>query len=164
MIELVLLDVDGTLSDGKIYYSDKGEEYKVFDVKDGLGLRVWGKVGKKSAIITGRNSCIVERRAKELGITEIFMGVENKAEVVLKLKEKYSLSKEQIACIGDDYNDLPMFKESGLKFSPSNAIEAIKNRADIVLSRKGGDGAVREMIEYLMKEEGLEEKWLEFFT
>lgn len=164
MIELVLLDVDGTLSDGKIYYSDKGEEYKVFDVKDGLGLRVWGKVGKKSAIITGRNSCIVERRAKELGITEIFMGVENKAEVVLKLKEKYSLSKEQIACIGDDCNDLPMFKESGLKFSPSNAIEAIKNRADIVLSRKGGDGAVREMIEYLMKEEGLEEKWLEFFT
>lgn len=164
MIELVLLDVDGTLSDGKIYYSDKGEEYKVFDVKDGLGLRVWGKLGKKSAIITGRNSCIVERRAKELGITEIFMGVENKAEVVLKLKEKYSLSKEQIACIGDDYNDLPMFKESGLKFSPSNAIEAIKNRADIVLSRKGGDGAVREMIEYLMKEEGLEEKWLEFFT
>lgn len=164
MIELVLLDVDGTLSDGKIYYSDKGEEYKVFDVKDGLGLRVWGKLGKKSVIITGRNSCIVERRAKELGITEIFMGVENKAEVVLKLKEKYSLSKEQIACIGDDYNDLPMFKESGLKFSPSNAIEAIKNRADIVLSRKGGDGAVREMIEYLMKEEGLEEKWLEFFT
>lgn len=164
MIELVLLDVDGTLSDGKIYYSDKGEEYKVFDVKDGLGLRVWGKLGKKSAIITGRNSCIVERRAKELGITEIFMGVENKAEVVLKLKEKYSLSKEQIACIGDDYNDLPMFKESGLKFSPSNAIEAIKNRADIVLSRKGGDGAIREMIEYLMKEEGLEEKWLEFFT
>lgn len=164
MIELVLLDVDGTLSDGKIYYSDKGEEYKIFDVKDGLGLRVWGKLGKKSAIITGRNSCIVERRAKELGITEIFMGVENKAEVVLKLKEKYSLSKEQIACIGDDYNDLPMFKESGLKFSPSNAIEAIKNRADIVLSRKGGDGAVREMIEYLMKEEGLEEKWLEFFT
>lgn len=164
MIELVLLDVDGTLSDGKIYYGDKGEEYKVFDVKDGLGLRVWGKLGKKSAIITGRNSPIVERRAKELGITEIFMGVENKAEVVLKLKEKYCLSKEQIACIGDDYNDLPMFKESGLKFSPSNAIEAIKNRADIVLSRKGGDGAVREMIEYLMKEEGLEEKWLEFFT
>lgn len=164
MIELILLDVDGTLSDGKIYYSDKGEEYKVFDVKDGLGLRVWKKLGKKSAIITGRKSFIVEKRAKELGIDEIFMGVENKAEVVQKLKNKYALSKEQIACIGDDYNDLPMFKQSGLKFSPSNAIEVVKNRADIVLSRKGGDGAVREMIEYLMKDEGLEEKWLEFFT
>lgn len=164
MIEIVLLDVDGTLSDGKIYYSDKGEEYKVFDVKDGLGLRVWKKLGKKSAIITGRNSPIVERRARELGIDELFMGVEDKAEVVKKIQEKYNLSQENIACIGDDYNDLPMFKQSGLKFSPSNAVEAIKKNADIVLSKNGGDGAVREMIEYLMKQEGLEGKWLEFFT
>lgn len=164
MIELILLDVDGTLSDGKIYYGDKGEEYKVFDVKDGLGLRVWKKLGKKSAIITGRKSSIVEKRAKELGIDDVFMGVEDKAEVVKTLQEKYALGKEQIACIGDDYNDLPMFKKSGLKFSPSNAIEAIKNNADVVLSNKGGDGAVREMIEYLMRQEGLEGKWLEFFT
>lgn len=164
MIEIVLLDVDGTLSDGKIYYSDKGEEYKVFDVKDGLGLRVWKKLGKKSAIITGRNSPIVERRARELGIDELFMGVEDKAEVVKKIQEKHNLSQENIACIGDDYNDLPMFKQSGLKFSPSNAVEAIKKSADIVLSKNGGDGAVREMIEYLMKQEGLEGKWLEFFT
>lgn len=158
------MDVDGTLSDGKIYYSDKGEEYKVFDVKDGLGLRVWKKLGKKSAIITGRKSFIVEKRAKELGIDEIFMGVENKAEVVKILKEKYTLDKEQIACIGDDYNDLPMFAQSGLKFTPSNAIEAIKKSADIVLSKKGGDGAVREMIEILLAKEGLEEKWVEIFT
>lgn len=164
MIELLLLDVDGTLSDGKIYYSDSGEEYKVFDVKDGLGLRVWKKLGKKSAIITGRKSKIVERRAKELGIDEIYMGVEDKAEVVREIKAKYSLSQEQVACIGDDYNDLPMFKESGLKFSPQNAVEFIKQNADVVLSKNGGDGAVRELVEYLMKQEGLEEKWLEFFT
>lgn len=164
MIELILLDVDGTLSDGKIYYSDKGEEYKVFDVKDGLGLRVWKKLGKKSAIITGRKSFIVEKRARELGIDEVFMGVEDKGEVSRILQEKYTLSKEQIACIGDDYNDLPMFKESGIKFSPSNAIEAVKKNADVVLLRNGGDGAVREMIEYLMRQEGLEGKWLEFFT
>lgn len=164
MIELILLDVDGTLSDGKIYYNDKGEEYKVFDVKDGLGLRVWKKLGKKSAIITGRKSPIVEKRGKELGVDEIFMGVENKAEVVKILQEKYSLAREQIACIGDDYNDLPMFSQSGLKFAPSNALEMIKKNADVVLSKKGGDGAVREMIEFLMCQEGLEEKWLEIFT
>lgn len=164
MIELILLDVDGTLSDGKIYYNDKGEEYKVFDVKDGLGLRVWKKLGKKSAIITGRKSPIVEKRGNELGVDEIFMGVENKAEVVKILQEKYSLTREQIACIGDDYNDLPMFSQSGLKFAPSNALEMIKKNADVVLSKKGGDGAVREMIEFLMCQEGLEEKWLEIFT
>lgn len=164
MIELLLLDVDGTLSDGKIYYSDSGEEYKVFDVKDGLGLRVWKKLGKKSAIITGRKSPIVERRAKELGVDEIYMGVEDKAEVVREIKAKYLLSQEQVACIGDDYNDLPMFKESGLKFSPQNAVEFIKQSADVILSKNGGDGAVRELVEYLMKQEGLEEKWLELFT
>lgn len=164
MIEMLLLDVDGTLSDGKIYYGDRGEEFKVFDVKDGLGLRIWKKLGKKSAIITGRCSLIVERRAKELGIDEIFMGVENKADVVRSIKAKYNFCKENIACIGDDYNDLPMFKESGLRFSPSNAIEEIKRSADIVLSKKGGDGAVREMIEHIIKQEGLEGKWLEFFA
>lgn len=164
MIELILLDVDGTLSDGKIYYNDKGEEYKVFDVKDGLGLRVWKKLGKKSAIITGRKSPIIEKRGNELGIDDIFMGVENKAQAVKILQQKYSLSKEQIACIGDDYNDLPMFKHSGLKFAPSNALEMIKKNADVVLSKRGGDGAVREMIEILMSQEGLEEKWLEIFT
>lgn len=164
MIELILLDVDGTLSDGKIYYNNVGEEIKVFDVKDGLGLRVWKKLGRKSAIITGRKSPIVEKRAKELEVDEIFMGVENKAEVVSILQEKYSLSQEQIACIGDDCNDLPMFKKSGLKFAPSNAVEEIKERADILLDKNGGDGAVRAMIEYLMREEGLEGKWIEIFT
>lgn len=163
MIELILLDVDGTLSDGKIYYSDRGEEYKVFDVKDGLGIRVWHKLGKKTAIITGRKSSIVEKRAKELGISDVYMGVDDKSSIVKLLREKYSLAQNQIACIGDDCNDLPMFAQSGMKFAPSNAIELIKKRADVVLSKKGGDGAVREMIEILLQKEGLKDKWVEIF-
>ncbi|WP_305862566.1 KdsC family phosphatase [Helicobacter cholecystus] len=164
MIKLILLDVDGTLSDGKIYYNNKGEEYKAFDVKDGLGLRVWKKLGRKSAIITGRESPIVEKRGNELGVDDIFMGVENKAEAVKILQEKYSLSKEEIACIGDDCNDLPMFAQSGLKFAPLNAADMIKKYADVILSKRGGEGAVREMIEILMHQEKLEERWLEIFT
>lgn len=163
MIELLLLDVDGTLTDGKVYYSSLQEEIKAFSIKDGLALRVWKKMGRKSAIITGRTSNIVQRRAEELGIDWVFMGVENKAEVAIKLQKELGLAKEQIASIGDDLNDLPMFAQSGLNFSPKNGAKQILQKVDYVLESAGGEGAVREMIERIFISEGLEDCWFEFF-
>lgn len=164
MIELLLLDVDGTLTDGKIYYSSQNEEIKAFHIKDGLALRVWKKLGRKSAIITGRSSAIVQKRAEELGIDFVFMGVENKGEVVVQLKRDLDLAQEQIASVGDDLNDLPMFTRSGLSFAPKNGAAQILNRVSCVLQKDGGEGAVREAIEFILKREQLEERWLEFFS
>ncbi|MDO7253180.1 KdsC family phosphatase [Helicobacter cappadocius] len=163
MIELVLLDVDGTLTDGKIIYNQDLCESKVFNVKDGLGLVTWQKLGKKVAIISGRNSPITEFRAKELGISCLYMGIENKKEIVLKLKKDFDLQSSQIACIGDDLNDLPMFAECGLCFTPSDGNEWLQEYADVVLKSKGGEGAVREMIEYILIEYGLKDEVLKIY-
>lgn len=163
MIELLLLDVDGTLTDGKIYYSSLQEEIKAFNIKDGLALRVWKKMGRKSAIITGRQSNIVQKRAEELGIDWVFMGVENKGEIALKLQQDLKLAKAQVASIGDDLNDLSMFAQSGLNFSPRNGATQILQKVDYVLESAGGEGAVREMIERIFIFEGLEDCWFEFF-
>lgn len=163
VIKWLLVDVDGTLTDGKIYYGNDGEELKAFNVKDGLALRVWKMLGKKIAIITGRESQIVERRARELGVDEVFTGVKNKGEIVELLQEKYHLKKEELACVGDDLNDLPMFARCALSFAPKDSAILIQNRAFKVLCANGGEGAVRETVEIILKEEGLEEKCLEFF-
>jgi 3-deoxy-D-manno-octulosonate 8-phosphate phosphatase (KDO 8-P phosphatase) len=119
MIELIVLDVDGTLTDGKITYTNSGEEVKSFDVADGLAIAVWTKkFGKKAGIITGRNSLIVEKRAKELGITYLYQGIKNKQEVLENILEKENLSWSQVAAIGDDLNDYNMLKKAGLSFTP----------------------------------------------
>ena len=159
-IELIVLDVDGTLTDGKIIYTQNGDEVKSFCVKDGLAIASWIKLGKKVAIITGRNSKIVERRAKELGIEHFFQGVHNKQEVLEDLLETLSLTIENVASAGDDLNDFKMLKASKLAFVPANASSYVKEIADVILSRDGGDGAVREMIEQLIVEENLKEEYL----
>ena len=161
MIELIVLDVDGTLTDGKITYTNSGEEVKSFDVADGLAIAVWTKKsGKKAAIITGRNSLIVEKRAKELGITYLYQGIKNKQEVLENILEKENLSWSQVAAIGDDLNDYNMLKKAGLSFTPSNGTHYLKEFVNVVCERKGGEGAVREMLEYIFKEDGLEEEFL----
>ena len=121
MIELIVLDVDGTLTDGKITYLNNGEETKSFDVRDGLAIAVWTKsFGKKAAIITGRNSSIVEKRAKELNITYLYQGIKNKQEILEEILKKEGLSWSQVAAIGDDLNDYNMLKKVGLSFTPRN--------------------------------------------
>ncbi len=117
MIELIILDVDGTLTDGSIIYSNNGEELKNFDVKDGLAVASWTKkLGKKAAIITGRKSQLVERRAKELGITHLYQGFDNKDEILEKILQEENLTWEQTAAIGDDLNDYKMLKKVALSF------------------------------------------------
>lgn len=164
MIQLLLLDVDGTLTDGLVYYSNTGDEIKAFHIKDGLALRVWKKLGRKSAIITGRESLAVQKRAEELGIDFVFMGIENKGEIALKLKQDLNLGREEIASIGDDLNDLSMFAQSGMSFAPKNSAQQILDQASYVVAQNGGQGAVRAMIEIILKQEKLEEKWFEFFV
>ena len=163
-IELIVLDVDGTMTDSRITYSENGDEIKSFNVKDGLAIASWRKLGKQVAIITGRSSNIVARRAQELHIEHFYQGIHNKREVLEELLEKLDLSMENVAAIGDDLNDLQMLKASEISFVPRDASAYVDKVATVVLSKKGGDGAVREMIEYLIKNEGLEEKYLELWA
>ncbi|MDQ7086305.1 MAG: HAD-IIIA family hydrolase [Sulfurovum sp.] len=162
-IELIVLDVDGTMTDGRIIYSENGDEIKSFSVKDGLAIVSWKKLGKKVAIITGRSSKIVARRAKELGIEYIYQGIDNKKEVLDTLLEKLDLSMENVAGIGDDLNDLQMLKAVEMSFVPRDASMHVDKVASILLNKKGGDGAVREMIEILISKEGLEKKYLDLW-
>ena len=159
-IELIVLDVDGTLTDGKITYSQKGDEIKSFSVKDGLAIASWIKLGKQVAIITGRSSAIVERRAKELGIQHFYQGIHNKKEVLENLLKELNLSMENVASAGDDLNDYKMLKASKLAYVPADASHYVKQIADEVLSANGGDAAIREMIEKLIILENLEEEYL----
>lgn len=159
-IELIVLDVDGTMTDSRITYSEEGDEIKSFNVKDGLAIASWRKLGKQVAIITGRSSDIVERRAKELHIEHFYQGVHNKKEVLESLLEKLDINMENVAAIGDDLNDLKMLRAAAISFVPSDASQYVDREADVILTKKGGDGAVREMIERLIIQEGLEEKYL----
>ena len=160
MIELIVLDVDGTMTNSQITYSENGDEIKSFNVKDGLAIASWRKLGKQVAIITGRSSQIVQRRAKELKIEHYYQGVENKKEVLEELLQKLDISMENVAAIGDDLNDLSMLKTAKISFVPQDASSYVDKVADVVLSKRGGKGAVREMIEYLIKKENLEDRYL----
>jgi 3-deoxy-D-manno-octulosonate 8-phosphate phosphatase (KDO 8-P phosphatase) len=162
-IELIVLDVDGTMTDSRITYSEDGDEIKSFNVKDGLAISSWRKLGKQVAIITGRSSDIVARRAKELRIEHFYQGVHNKKEVLESLLEKLDLTMENVAAIGDDLNDMQMLKSAKISYVPRDASSYVDKIASVVLTRKGGDGAVREMIEHLILKEGLEEKYLELW-
>lgn len=163
MIELIILDVDGCMTDGRITYTNSGDEIKAFNVKDGFAIKQWMRLGKKVAIITGRDSKIVERRAKELGIHYLFQGMENKVEALEEIKLSSNIEFENIAAIGDDLNDYRLLKRVGISFTPNDAVNFIKENVDVVLSKKGGDGAVREMIEILVEKEGLKDKYLEYW-
>ena len=152
MIELIVLDVDGTLTDGKIIHTSSGDEGKAFDVKDGMGVASWTKIlNKKAAIITGRTSKLVEIRAKELGVTHLYQGVHNKDKILQNILDEENLSWDQVAGIGDDLNDYKMLKKVGLSFAVNDAVDDIKEIVDVVCTKNGGFGAVREMVEYILK-------------
>lgn len=161
MIELLVFDIDGTLSDGQIVYSNKGDELKAFSVKDGLAISTWTKkLGKKAAIITGRDSLIVKKRAEDLGIQYLYQGIHNKDEVLEEILEKENLTWKNVAAIGDDLNDYKMLKKAKLSFAPNDAVSIIKELVNVVCDAKGGQGAGREMIEYICKQDDLEEEFI----
>jgi 3-deoxy-D-manno-octulosonate 8-phosphate phosphatase (KDO 8-P phosphatase) len=160
MIELIVIDVDGTLTDGKIYYTNSGDEIKAFSIKDGLMIKSWNTLGKKSAIITGRVSNIVDRRAKELGITFVKQGVRNKKQVLDSIIEELGISYSEVAVIGDDMNDLSMLRLVKKSFAPYDANPYVYDFVNFPLKKNGGEGAVAEMIEAILKEEKLFDKFL----
>lgn len=162
-IELIVLDVDGTLTDGRIIYDTRGMEYKSFNVKDGLGITSWIKLGKFVAIITGRRSNIVQRRAEELGIVHCYQNIKNKKHKLDEIIEELGIGYSQVAAIGDDWNDYDMLNSANRAFAPIDATESIKDLSTDKLDNSGGDGAVREMIDILIKEQGLEPKLKEIW-
>ena len=149
-IKLVVLDVDGTLTDGGIYYDAQGNEMKRFDVKDGLAIRVGIAAGLEFAIITGRISSMVERRAKELGIQHLQIGVQQKYPALVQLLQGLEIQPEETCYIGDDWNDLQCMQYVGLKMCPGDAAVEITQICDYIAENGGGKGAVRECLRYLL--------------
>lgn len=160
MIKLIVLDVDGCLTDGKLTYDAKGVESKSFNVKDGLGISTWIKIGNEVAIITGKTSPMVLKRATELGIKHLRQGIKDKKTAFKDLLESLSVKPYEVAAIGDDLNDYDMLVDAGRSFTPSDGVDTIKEIVHTVLSRNGGSGAVREMIDILVKENDQQEDFL----
>lgn len=162
-IQALFLDVDGTLTDGKLYYGDRRDESKSFCVQDGLGIVAWQKLGKFVAVISGRQSDTVMRRCEEIGIREVHLGIQDKTEVAKELIKKFNLEFLNCACIGDDLNDLGLFGLCGVSFSPVNANPYIQKEASIQLCRAGGEGCVREAIDMIIDSQNLRGKVIEYF-
>jgi len=154
--KLLILDVDGVLTDGRIIMNDRGEEIKGFHVKDGHGLRLLMNAGIHVAIITGRKSKTVEHRARDLGIREVYQGVKDKESLAKELIQNKKLDKEEVCCMGDDLPDLPMFNQVGISIAVADASPELLAEADFVTTKKGGKGAVREICELILKAQG---KW-----
>ncbi len=157
-IKLLILDVDGVLTDGSIIYFADGDEYKIFNVKDGLGIHLAQRAGIKIAIITGRSSKAVDRRARELDIQLVYQNHKNKIPVYEQIKKDLQLKDEEIAYIGDDLTDLAVMQQVGFSVAVNDAAPDVKVIADYVTEKSGGQGAVRELIEMILKEQGLWEQ------
>jgi 3-deoxy-D-manno-octulosonate 8-phosphate phosphatase (KDO 8-P phosphatase) len=153
-VRVAIFDVDGVLTDGGLYYSDSGEETKVFDVRDGHGMKVLQSTGVELAIITSRKSGCVARRADNLGIELLFQGVENKLETFVALAAKLGLEPAQCAYMGDDWIDLPVLTRCGFAVSVPEAPAVVRSRAHYVTTAGGGRGAVREACELIMHAQG----------
>jgi len=150
-IKLLVMDVDGTLTDGKINMGVDGELFKAFDIKDGYAINELLPVnGIVPVIITGRSSKIVENRARELHIKELYQGKHDKLETLKEVMRKYDCSKENVAYIGDDILDMCCMKESGYVGCPADAVEEVKRMADFISPHFGGRGAVRDFVEWLL--------------
>jgi 3-deoxy-D-manno-octulosonate 8-phosphate phosphatase (KDO 8-P phosphatase) len=154
-IQLLILDVDGVLTDGGIIRDDAGQQIKRFHVRDGTGIVLWKRMNKQIAIITGKESDVVSHRAVELGIDRVYQNVSNKGEVYRELLEDMGLSDAQVAYIGDDLPDLPVMKRCGCPIAVADAVEEVRAVAKYVTKYPGGYGAVRDGIEYILKELGV---------
>jgi len=153
-IRLLALDVDGVLTDGRIYYGNDGEELKAFNIKDGLGIKLLQQSGVKVAIITGRQSHIVARRAEELGIEDVVQGRDDKRQALLELSQRLGIDIEECAYMGDDLPDLGAVSAAGLGMTVADASQAVRKAADWVSAAAGGGGAVREACEFILSARG----------
>lgn len=153
-VRLLALDVDGVLTDGMLYYGNNGEELKAFNIKDGLGIKLLKRAGVNVAIITGRQSDLVARRARELGIEDVVQGREDKYEALLELCQRHDLQLEDCAYMGDDLPDLAAIVAAGLGMTVADASAAVRDAAHWQSSYNGGGGAVREACEFILSARG----------
>jgi len=153
-ISVLILDVDGVMTDGGIIYDENGHETKRFDVKDGLGIKLAQKCGIEVVIISGRKSVVTELRSSELGIRRVYTGVKDKLKCYNSLKEELGVSDENVAFIGDDLNDAALLKQVGFSSTVSDTFDYIQAIVDYVTVRKAGNGAVRELIEVILERNG----------
>lgn len=157
-IKLLVMDVDGVLTDGKIVFDDKGGELKFFDVQDGLGVVILKRMGIKTAIITAKGSKVVERRAQDMQVDKLYQDADNKLTALLSLLKELNLSSAETCFIADELIDLPAIKKVGLAVAVKNAAPEVKECAHYVTKKTGGNGAVREIIEMILKAQN---KWQE---
>jgi 3-deoxy-D-manno-octulosonate 8-phosphate phosphatase (KDO 8-P phosphatase) len=153
-VKLLVVDVDGTLTDGKIYIDQKGNETKSFYVQDGSALKMLMSTGVKVAFLSGRDSLSVEKRARELGIHNLYQGIEDKFSVLAELMKQYNITLSEVAFIGDDLPDLPVLRQVGFSVSPQNASRVIKEFSHYVTEARGGEGAVAEACEKILRRHG----------
>lgn len=149
-IKLIILDVDGVLTDGKLFIGSDGEEYKAFNTQDGMGISLAHYTGIKTAIITGRKSNAVSKRAEELRIDFVYQGIHDKINVLEEILQNLGIEHEQVCYIGDDINDLPILKVIGYPCAPNNAVSIVKDNVKYVANAEGGNGAVREIIDKIL--------------
>ena len=153
-IKILLLDIDGVLTDGRIIRSNKGDELKNFDVNDGLGILLVKRSGIKCIILTAKASRIVSRRAKDLKIDKVYQGFHYKLEALEDILVKFKVSADEICFVGDDVIDVPVLKRVGLAVCPPNAMSDVKPLAHLITEKKGGRGAVREICDLILKAQG----------
>ena len=150
-IKLLVLDVDGVLTDGRIIYGDAGDELKSFDVQDGFGIYLLSKVGVRTVIITAKKSAVVQRRARDSHVAKVYQNAIDKWKVYQKVRRKFRVTDEEVCFIGDDLLDLPILVKAGFAVSVPNAVEALRARSHYVTQRKGGRGAVREVVDLILR-------------
>lgn len=155
-IKLLLLDVDGVLTDGRFMLTEAGEEHKSFNTQDGLGLRLLLQEGIGVVLISGRDSKAVDIRARDLGLTAVYQGVKDKVAVFEEILQKRAASPEEVGFVGDDLVDLPLLMRVGFAVAVANAVEEVREKAHYVTRKSGGQGAVREVCEVILKAQG---KW-----
>ena len=160
-IELLVVDVDGVLTDGRIRLASNGDEIKAFHVRDGSGIKYWARVGKKTAFISGRASPAVVRRAEELGVDAVRLNAKDKLPVCREVLEGLGLTFPQTAVIGDDLTDLPLLRRCAFPVAVADAAEEVRQAAAYVTRLPGGAGCVRETIELILKQSGLWETVLQ---
>ena len=154
-VELLVLDVDGVLTDGSIWLDARGEEIKRFHARDGSALAAWRRLGRRAAIVSGRSATAVEKRAAELGIAPVLQGVGRKGEALVALLAELGLRPDQACFVGDDLPDLPALALAGLAACPADAAREVRDACQLVTNAPGGLGAVREIVEVLLSHQGL---------
>lgn len=153
-IKLVAFDIDGVMTDGRLYYTDFGNETKAFNVKDGLGIKLLRSTGVEIAIITGRTSELVKKRASDLKISKLVQGREDKIVALKEMMAPMGIQAHEVAYMGDDLPDLSAIRFAGIGVAVADALPIVREHADMVMTRGGGDGAVREFCEWLMAAQG----------